>query len=221
MGWTIDLEVFSNVYLQVDRTGNCLFQAIKKSLLVCTATLQEATYFPSRYFRRQVVHYIVTHRLLMYVNKFMLWCLCMGLRRRGRILPGVGTLLCPSNNTFACCSGEISGVMRWFCLLCPACGPWRLQFSTCRWCRSTGFDTMSPWTAQTWSSHTMPATTLTLQVRKSKWLNNELNDGLFLHKKLNDELNDWHTEWPWSSGVTWFGANSMGRHPHLNDWTIN
>ena len=119
----IDLEVFSNVYLQVDRTGNCLFQAIKKLLLVCTATLQEATYFPSRYFRRQVVHYMVSHQQLMYVNKFnTLMSLYGGRGGGGRILPGVGTLLCPSNNTFACCSGEISGVMRWCCLLCPACG---------------------------------------------------------------------------------------------------
>ena len=50
--------------------GNCLFSAIKKSLLVCTATLQEATYFPSQYLRRQVVHYMVNHRQLVYFNKF-------------------------------------------------------------------------------------------------------------------------------------------------------
>ena len=66
----IDLEVFFIVYLQVDGTGNCLISAIKKSLSVCTATSQEATYFPSHYFRRMVVHYMINHRQLIYLNKY-------------------------------------------------------------------------------------------------------------------------------------------------------
>ena len=49
------------VYLQVDGTGNSLFSSVKKSLLVCTATLQEATYFPNRYFRRMVVNFMANH----------------------------------------------------------------------------------------------------------------------------------------------------------------
>ena len=42
-----------------------------KSLLVHTATLQEATYFPNRYFRRMVVTYMVNCRQLIYSNKFL------------------------------------------------------------------------------------------------------------------------------------------------------
>ena len=42
--------------------------AIKKLLLVHTATLQEATYFPNRYFRRMVVIYMVNHWQLIYNN---------------------------------------------------------------------------------------------------------------------------------------------------------
>ena len=49
------------IYLQVDGTGNCLFSAIKKSLSVRTATSQEATYFPNRYFRRMVVCFMANH----------------------------------------------------------------------------------------------------------------------------------------------------------------
>ena len=59
------------VYLQVDGTGNCLFLSVKKSLLVHTATLQEATYFPNRYFRRMVVNFMANHRQLILKNKFI------------------------------------------------------------------------------------------------------------------------------------------------------
>ena len=54
----------------MDRTGNCLFNTLKKSLSVCTASLQEATYFPNHYFRRMVVHYMVNHWQLIYINKY-------------------------------------------------------------------------------------------------------------------------------------------------------
>ena len=46
MSDTLDLFM---VCLQVDGTGNCMFSAIKKSLLVHAATSQEATYFPNHY----------------------------------------------------------------------------------------------------------------------------------------------------------------------------
>ena len=59
------------VSLQVDGTGNCLFSSIKKSLLVHTATLQGATYFPNRYFRRMVVNFMANHQQLIIKNKFM------------------------------------------------------------------------------------------------------------------------------------------------------
>ena len=67
----IDTVDFFMVCLQVDGTGNCLFSAIKKSLLVYTATSREATYFPNHYFRRMVVNCIVNHWQLMYNNKFL------------------------------------------------------------------------------------------------------------------------------------------------------
>ena len=59
------------VCLQVDGTGNCLFSAVKKSLSVRTATLQEATYFPNRYFWRMVVNFMVNHWQLIYKNKYL------------------------------------------------------------------------------------------------------------------------------------------------------
>ena len=58
--------------------GNCLFGALKKSLLVHTATLQEATYFPNHYFRRMVVHYMVNHQQLIYANKYQALMLLYG-----------------------------------------------------------------------------------------------------------------------------------------------
>ena len=64
------------VCLQVDGTGNCLFSAVKKSLSVCTATSQEATYLPNRYFWRMVVNFMVNHWQLIYKNKclsLMFW----------------------------------------------------------------------------------------------------------------------------------------------------
>ena len=59
------------VYLQVDSTGNCLFSLVKKSLLVHTATLQEATYFPNRYLRRMVVNFMANHWQLILKNKYL------------------------------------------------------------------------------------------------------------------------------------------------------
>ena len=59
------------VYLQVDGTGNCLFSALKKSLSVRTATSQQATYFPNRYFRRMVVCFMANHCQLMFKNKYL------------------------------------------------------------------------------------------------------------------------------------------------------
>ena len=61
----------SMVYLQVDGTGNCLFSSVKKSLSVCTATLQEATYFPNRYFRRMVVNFMANHWQLILKDKYL------------------------------------------------------------------------------------------------------------------------------------------------------
>ena len=74
----IDLVVFFMVYLQVDRMGNCLFGALKKSLSVHTATSQEATYFPSHYFRGRVVYYMVSHWELIYANKYQALMLLYG-----------------------------------------------------------------------------------------------------------------------------------------------
>ena len=59
------------VYLQVDGTGNCLFSSLKKSLSVRTATSQQATYIPNRYFRRMVVCFMANHHQLMFKNKYL------------------------------------------------------------------------------------------------------------------------------------------------------
>ena len=50
--------------------GNCLFSALKKSMVVQTANSIDHTYFPNRYFRRMVVNYMVNHWQLIYRNKF-------------------------------------------------------------------------------------------------------------------------------------------------------
>ena len=68
-GRVITFPVFL-VCLQVDWTGNCLFSAVRKSLLVHTTTAQEATCFPNWYFRRMVINYMVNHHQLVY-NKFL------------------------------------------------------------------------------------------------------------------------------------------------------
>ena len=59
------------IILQVDGTGNCLFASLKKSLSVHTATSQQATYFPNRYFRRMVVCFMANHCQLMIKNKYL------------------------------------------------------------------------------------------------------------------------------------------------------
>ena len=78
------------VYLQVDGTGNCLFSSVKKSLSVRTATSQEATYFPNRYFRRMVVNFMANHRQLIYKNKYLLLMSSMVSRSRGEADRGRG-----------------------------------------------------------------------------------------------------------------------------------
>ena len=38
---------------------------------MCTATAQEATYFPNQYFRRMVVNYMVNCQQLFFENKYL------------------------------------------------------------------------------------------------------------------------------------------------------
>ena len=78
------------VCLQVDGTGNCLFSAVKKSLSVHTATSQEATYFPNRYFRRMVVNFMVNHQQLIYKNKYLSWMFQYGVKVEGMANWGSG-----------------------------------------------------------------------------------------------------------------------------------
>ena len=80
-GWVITYPVFM-ICLQVDGTGNCLFSSVRKSMLVCTTTAQEATYFPYRYFRRMVVNYMVNHHQLIYDNKFLALMSLYGVEER-------------------------------------------------------------------------------------------------------------------------------------------
>ena len=103
----------SMVYLQVDGTGNCLFSLVKKSLSVHTAPSQEATYFPNRYFRRMVVNFMVNHQQLILKNKYLSLMSQYSVQVEGEADQGRGGLHhCHSSNTYACCSGGISGVMR-------------------------------------------------------------------------------------------------------------
>ena len=53
--------------------GTALFGAIKKFLTVRnnSSAGRDAPYFPNRYFRRQVLNYMVNHHHLIYENKFI------------------------------------------------------------------------------------------------------------------------------------------------------
>ena len=58
------------VYLQVDSGGgNCLFAAIKAAMNVHHGGSKDAPYYPTRYFRRQVVAWMVKHWQLIMANK--------------------------------------------------------------------------------------------------------------------------------------------------------
>ena len=94
-GWVVGFCLFSpddgmveclftlcSFVLQVDRTGNCLFCAIKKSLLMRTATSQKATFFPNWYFRRMVVNYMVNHCQLIFYNRFLALMSLYGVEER-------------------------------------------------------------------------------------------------------------------------------------------
>ena len=49
--------------------GNCLFAAIKASMNVHHSNSKDAPYYPTRYFRRQVVAWMIKHRQLVMANK--------------------------------------------------------------------------------------------------------------------------------------------------------
>ena len=52
----------SVLLLQTDSAGgNCLFVAIKVSMNVCHCNSKDAPYHPTRYFRRQVVAWMIKH----------------------------------------------------------------------------------------------------------------------------------------------------------------
>ena len=51
--------------------GNCHFGAIKALLGVCHAKAKDSPYFPTKYFHRQVVAWMVKHCQLVYKNKYL------------------------------------------------------------------------------------------------------------------------------------------------------
>ena len=56
--------------LQTDSAGgNCLFVAIKASVNIHHSNSKDAPYYPTRYFRRQVVTWMVKHHQLVVANK--------------------------------------------------------------------------------------------------------------------------------------------------------
>ena len=60
----------SVLLLQTDSTsGNCLFAAIKASMNVHHNNSKDAPYYPMRYFRRQVVAWMIKHCQLVVANK--------------------------------------------------------------------------------------------------------------------------------------------------------
>ena len=127
----------------------------KSRLSVCTATLQQATYFPNRYFRRMVVCFMVHHRQLMYQEQIFvaygqLWG--WGWGRAGQ---RVDSSFVVQSSTCTCCSEEIFGAMRQCCLLCRVCGGRGLLYSIQRPCKSTGSGTTGEWRRQRWWSHIM------------------------------------------------------------------
>ena len=61
---------FSVLLLQTDSAGgNCLFVAIKASMNIHHSNSKDAPYYPTRYFRWQVVAWMVKHCQLVVANK--------------------------------------------------------------------------------------------------------------------------------------------------------
>ena len=64
------MHYVSVVLLQTDSAGgNCLFAAIKASMNVHHSNSKDAPYYPMRYFRRQVVAWMIKHHQLVVANK--------------------------------------------------------------------------------------------------------------------------------------------------------
>ena len=64
------MHCISVLLLQTDGAGgNCLFAAIKASMNVHHSNSKDAPYYPMRYFRRQVVAWMVKHCQLVVANK--------------------------------------------------------------------------------------------------------------------------------------------------------
>ena len=60
----------SVLLLQTDSAGdNYLFATIKASMNVCHSNSKDVPYYPMRYFRRQVVAWMIKHCQLVMANK--------------------------------------------------------------------------------------------------------------------------------------------------------
>ena len=95
------------------------------------------------------------------------WCPSMALRKL-QIQAEVGPHLCPTSSIWSCCFNETSEGTKWSCTPSPACGIWRLLYSTPGPSRSTGSAMIEGWTAQTSLLHSMLWITSMLQV--GKWV---------------------------------------------------
>ena len=148
---------FSVLLLQTDSAGgNCLFVAIKASMNIHHSNSKDVPYYPTRYFRQQVVAWMVKHHQLVVANKGVALKPTTGCR--GRMTSWRGHF--PSSSISGMCSSITSGGMKsssMLLILCRVYGSW---FWTSGHWKSTRYSTVFLWQTQMWASCTTVGPTI-------------------------------------------------------------
>ena len=139
--------------LQVDLSGNCLFGALKRSLMVCnnSALGRDTPYFPNCYFQRQVVNYIINHRCLIYHNKYEALMSLYGVEETDPSRDWNPPL--SFNNIWDACWRSPSGGMKLSYMQCHACGGSRSPSWILRLFKSIEYNTTGWWIMPMQFSH--------------------------------------------------------------------
>ena len=104
--------------------GNCLFAAIKASMNVHHSNSKDAPYYPTRYFRRQVVAWMIKHRQLVMANKGVALMANYGLEEEDGQFKGPLSYKQYLRHVLQHCFCEI----RSSSMLLAVCGTYGLQF---------------------------------------------------------------------------------------------
>ena len=98
--------------LQVDGNGNCMFSTIKKALGVRHKDAWDDPFYPTCYFRRQVVVWLVHNHQWVWYNKYV------ALEANYGQDEDTPSFKCPLTYKSYCrhCWIGYSGVMRWSCM---------------------------------------------------------------------------------------------------------